>query len=97
MKEMPKHLKQIKSQKLDKELNNFVSKRSMGFNTDHVPPKPPEAIYDLTGGTGSYCYMAPEITLCKPYNEKVGELGQHPVIQPAWSPACSPAPSPLRW
>ena len=57
---------------LDRELSNFVTKKSLGGNDSSPPPKPPEAIYDLTGGTGSYCYMAPEITLCKPYNEKVG-------------------------
>ena len=31
----------------------------------------PEETYDMTGGTGSLRYMAPEVVLNKPYNEKV--------------------------
>eukprot|EP00884_Botryococcus_braunii_P012957 jgi/Botrbrau1/21662/Bobra.43_1s0061.1 len=30
----------------------------------------PPTFFDLTGMTGSYVYMAPEVTLCRPYNEK---------------------------
>ena len=72
MRDIPRDLKKKKSAKLDRELSNFRSKHSFnGRNVSSPPLKPPEAIYDLTGGTGSYCYMAPEITLCKPYNEKV--------------------------
>lgn len=27
--------------------------------------------YSLTGGAGSFLYMAPEVVMCQPYNEKV--------------------------
>lgn len=30
-----------------------------------------EAVFDLTGRTGSYFYMAPEVLLNESYNEKV--------------------------
>ena len=30
--------------------------------------------FDLTGRTGSYMYMAPEVLMGQPYNEKVGSL-----------------------
>lgn len=72
---MPKQIKAQKSRVLDRELSNFAqSRKNSGPGSTAPPPKPPEAVYDLTGGTGSYCYMAPEITLCKPYNEKVHDL-----------------------
>lgn len=30
-----------------------------------------QSAYEMTGQTGAYCYMAPEVVMNKPYNEKV--------------------------
>lgn len=30
----------------------------------------PSTVFDLTGRTGSYLYMSPEVTRCEPYNDR---------------------------
>ena len=54
--------------------------------------------FDLTGRTGSYMYMAPEVLMGQPYNEKVGSpqglcrsRGSHMSLAPKVQECCSVA------
>jgi serine/threonine protein kinase len=42
--------------------------------TNKVPGSNP-ATYNLTGETGSFRYMAPEVALCQPYNQRADVYG----------------------
>jgi serine/threonine protein kinase len=46
--------------------------RTLGDDSVRVPFRSSfkDDLFDLTGKTGSYFYMAPEVVLGQPYNEK---------------------------
>ena len=59
--------------------------------------KQPLPRYAMTGQTGSWLYMAPEVMLNKPYNEKVDIFSLGIILYEVragcrvWPPSCAPA------
>ena len=48
--------------------------RTMSRKSSIVTVPEEHEAYNLTGRAGSYLSMAPEVTMCQPYNEKVGKV-----------------------
>lgn len=48
-----------------------MSKTGQGILVSKNEEHPVHEAYHLTGRAGSFLYMAPEVIMCQPYNEKV--------------------------
>lgn len=72
-----------KSRELDEALSKVQSRASGSWAGSRAGGAKRDAaahvdlVFDLTGRTGSYLYMSPEVTRCEPYNDRADVRANH--------------------